>query len=109
MRLVIIAITLALIVSSSALAVQKSNRGQCRRLEKQLSQHAVSVQRAEHQGNALWARATLAQMNRLDQRREKLCPDLYPASAAARAMAELQALLKMAAKGAVSFFTMGAM
>lgn len=109
MRLILIATALAFLVSTSAFATQLPNRGQCKRLTKQIDNHAMSVRRAEGRGNALWARATLQQIERLDQRRERLCPDLYGPSQSELAMEELKRLAKMAAKGAVSFFTMGAM
>ena len=71
--------------------------------------HAQTVERAEGTGNALWARSTLEQMERLDSRRARLCPDLYPPSAASIAMAELRRIVKTVGKAALTFFTMGAM
>ncbi len=109
MRLTVLAAVVALAFATSALAVQKPNRGQCRRIANQLEQHAQSVEQAEERGNALWARSTLQQMERLDRRRARLCPDLYPESASERAMAELRRMIKIAGKAALSFFTMGAM
>jgi hypothetical protein len=108
MRRVFIVIVLSLLLASSATALQKANRGQCRRIAKQLGHHAQSVYQAQSRGNALWARANLEQMDRLDRRRARLCPDLYPQSARARALAEMKRLAQMAAKAAVSFFTLGA-
>jgi len=104
-----IVICLSLLLANSAVALQKANRGQCRRIAKQLDQHAVSVRQAQSRGNDLWARANLEQMNRLDHRRARLCPDLYPQSARAKALEEMKRLAKMASKAAVSFFTMGMM
>lgn len=109
MRFVVIASALALLIAGSASAVQLPNRGQCRQLTKQIENHEQSVVMAQRRGNALWARATLAQINRLDQRRIKLCPDLYSPSARAMALEEMKRLAKLAASAAVSFFTMGAM
>lgn len=108
MRRVVFVIVLSLLMASSAQAVQKSNRGQCRRLGKQLEQRAQSIQWAESRGNALWARANLEQMERLDRRRARLCPDLYPQSARAKALEEMKRLAKMAGKAALSFLTFGA-
>ena len=109
MRLIIIATALALLVATSSFATQLPNRGQCKRITKQIDTHSMTVRRAQSQGNALWARATMAQIERLDRRRARLCPDMYGPSQAELAMAELKKLAKMAAKGAVTFFTMGAM
>ena len=47
-------------------------------------------------------------MQRLDQRRARLCPDLYPQSARAKALEEMKRLAKMAGKAALSFLTFGA-
>jgi len=109
MRLATLVLLLSLLLSTSAVALQKTNRGQCRRIAKQLDNHAASVQQAKVRGNDLWARATLEQMSRLDARRERLCPDLYPQGTRAKAMAEMAALLKTAGKAALSLFTFGAM
>ncbi len=109
MRLAALVAVVGLTFATSALAVQKPNRGQCRRIANQLEQHAESGQRAEGQGNALWARSTLQQMERLDSRRARLCPDLDPERAAATAMADLRRLIKIAGKAALTFFTMGAL
>ena len=109
MRRVFIVITLSLLLASSAAALQKANRGQCRRIAKQLDNHAQSVYQAQSRGNGLWARANLAQMERLDRRRARLCPDLYPQSARAKALEEMKRLAKMAGKAALSFFTLGTM
>ncbi|MCP5042940.1 MAG: hypothetical protein GY944_18090 [bacterium] len=109
MRLAVLVISLALVVSTSAAAVQKPNRGQCRRIAKQLDNHAVSVDRAKARGNALWARASLEQMARLEARRERLCPDLYPQGTRAKAMLEMAEFLKTAGKTALSVLTFGAM
>ena len=109
MRKILLVVTLSLVLASSAGAVQKAHRGQCKRIAKQLNNHAVSVDQAQRQGNALWARANVAQMNRLDHRRARLCPDLYPQSARAKALEEMKRLAKMAGKAALSFFTLGTM
>jgi hypothetical protein len=109
MRRVFIVLTLSLFVASSAGALQKANRGQCRRLAKQINRQAMFVNQAQAYGNGLWARANVEQMSRLNNRRARLCPDLYPQSARARAFAEMKRLAKMAGKAALSFFTMGTM
>jgi len=109
MRRVFIVIALSLFLATSAAALQKANRGQCRRIGKQLDQHALSVRQAQSRGNALWARANLEQMERLDRRRARLCPDLYPQSARAKALEEMKRLAKMAGKAALSFLTLGSM
>lgn len=108
MRLVLISLALGMLVATSAGAVQKANRGQCRQIAKQLNVHAASVERAKAQGNVLWARNTLEQMARLDDRRARLCPDLYPQGSRAKAMAEMAEFLKTAGRTALSVLTFGA-
>ena len=109
MRFIVIAFALALLMAGPATAVQKPNRGQCRQLTKQIETHSHTVARAQSRGNAMWAGATQAHINRLDQRRMKLCPDLYSPSARAQALEKMKQLAKMAAQAAVSFFTLGGM
>lgn len=109
MRFVICMTTLMLLIGGTAEAVQKANRGQCRKIARQLEQHAMSVEFAASRGDALWATSTLQQMERLDVRRARLCPDLYPQGNAAKAMAEMRRLLVTAGRLALKFFTMGAM
>ena len=109
MRLVLIAIATSLLVATSAGAVNKSNRGQCRQIAKQLNVHAASVERAKAQGNVLWAQNTLQYMARLDDRRARLCPDLYPqGSSRAQAMVQMAEFLKTAGRTALSLLTFGA-
>lgn len=109
MRLAAIAISLALVISTAAAATPQPNRGQCRRLAKQIDVQAATVERAKARGNEAWARATLEQMSRLDARRQRLCPDLYPQGSRAKAMAEMARLLKTAGKAMLSLLTFGAM
>ena len=109
MRRVFIVVALSLLLASSAAALQKPHRGQCRRLGKQLDQHAMKVRQAQSRGNALWARANVQQMQRMDRRRARLCPDLYPQNARAKALEDMKAFAKWAGKAALSFLTFGAM
>lgn len=109
MRIVILMTVLALGFAGPAAAIQKPNRGQCRQIGKQLEQHAISVNRAVRQGNKLWAESTLQFMERLDARRQRLCPDLYPQGSAEKAMVEMRRMLVTAGKLALKFFTLGAM
>jgi IS30 family transposase len=109
MRFVIVVISLTLLAAGPAAAIQKANRGQCRQIAKQLEQHAVTVERAVNRGNVQWAEATLQYMERLDTRRARLCPDLYPQGSAEKAMEEMRRLLVTAGKLALKFFTLGTM
>ena len=70
--------------------------------------HATSVEMAKQRGNELWARNTLEQMARLEDRRARLCPDLYPQGSRAKAMAEMAEFLKTAGRAALSVLTFGA-
>jgi len=108
MRFWVISLALVLSLTTTAGAVQKPNRGQCRQIAKQLSVHATSVEMAKQRGNELWARNTLEQMARLEDRRARLCPDLYPQGSRAKAMAEMAEFLKTAGRAALSVLTFGA-
>ncbi len=111
MRLIILLIAISLATPGSAIAAQKSNRGQCRRLAKQMSQHAVSMEAALEQGNRLWARSLDEQMGRMASRQNRLCPDLAPSRArmaARKAYEETKQFFAAAGKTALSYFTFGA-
>lgn len=109
MRLILISLALIVAFAAAADAAPKANRGQCRQIAKQLDVHAASVARAQQQGNALWARNTLEHMARLEDRRARLCPDLYPQGTRAKAMAEMAEFLKTAGRTALSLLTFGAL
>lgn len=111
MRLVLLLIAILLASSGPALAVQKSNRGQCKRLTKQMSVHAVSMDRARAQKNVLWARSLDEQMGRMMHRRNRLCPDLEESRAlraAIRSYEQTKKFIAEAGKLALRYFTFGA-
>ena len=78
-------------------------RGQCRRMTKQIAHYARVVDRARERKNELWEEATLQHIGRLSARRARLCPEYAEKSHGE----ELVALLRLAAKVAITVFTMG--
>ena len=63
---------------------------------------------AEARGNDAWLRGTNAHMYRLAARRVRLCPEYAPVNKAAIYAKWFKDMAKLAAKGAIRFFTFGA-
>ena len=78
-------------------------RGECRRITKQIAHYARVVDRARERKSELWEEHTLQHIGRLSERRVRLCPEYAKKSYGK----ELVALLRLAAKVAVTVFTMG--
>jgi hypothetical protein len=111
MRLTVLLIAILLASSGPALASNKSNRGQCRKLTKQMSVHAASMDAARAQRNVLWARSLDEQMMRMAQRRDRLCPDIAEDQAyqvLIERYEQTKQFLAAAGKTALSYFTFGA-
>ena len=105
MRLAAIVIILCL-VGSPAFAKSESRRGECNRLTNQIARYEGDVKLAQERGNELWEDATRAQIDRLSERRVNRCPQY--AEDKGKAMREFKRLIKVAAKAAAKYFTMGA-
>jgi hypothetical protein len=108
---IVLLIAISLASSGTALATQKPNRGQCRKLAKQVSVHAASMERARAQNNESWARSLDQQIGRMVNRRDRLCPDIRERKAFEAALAryeQTKQLLWAAGKAAISYFTFGA-
>ena len=113
LKILSIAVVFSILLASSGIAVaaKKSNRGQCKRLTKQLSVYAESMNQARVGNNALWARSLDEQMARKYARRHRLCPDIAQEQAFWRARAayeQTKQFLASAGKAALKYFTMGA-
>ena len=105
MRLAVIVIILCL-VGPPAFAKPESRRRECHRLTSQIDRYEGDVKLAQERGNELWENATKEHIERLSERRVSRCPQF--AKDKGRAMREFARLIKVAARAAAKYFTMGA-
>ena len=106
MRAASLCIGLLLLVAVPATAVEPP---QCRHLNRQIEHYSEMQDRAEELKNEQWEDRLGDHIQRLKQERKRAGCKETAAEAAERRIAELTKLLKAAAQGAVTFFTMGAM
>jgi len=109
MRKLTLAILIALFLTPciSSARETKHHFGQCRQLTKQLDHYTGVADMARQRNNASWERATVAQMNRLTNRRLRLCPEWGLDTRAKQVMAQAREIVKAAAQAAIKYFTMG--
>jgi len=109
MRAVLLASCL-LLCASAAMAGSPTNQAlppQCHNLDMQIVHYQTLRARADAVNSTLWEQRLDAQIKALnDQRKVAGCPSN---STAAQMAAQLRELLRLAAQGALTFFTMGAM
>ena len=105
MRLVLaLAATLALLAPAPALA-QTAHPAECRRIAHQLAHFEAMKERAETLDNEMWSGRFDRHIGDLEARQGRVCPD---DSAALQAAQQMRDLLRLAAQGALTFFTFGA-
>ena len=103
-----IALSVALMVLVPGLALAANpHANECRRMNRQISHYDDVVKLARGRQNQLWENATKAQINRLEGRVVRLCPEMVQEAKAKKEMREFLALMKTAAKAARSYFTGG--
>ena len=104
--LLAIAVGCALLVPVSAAAL---NPGECARLMKQIHHYKSMHERAAELGNEMWAGRMLFQTDLLRERFDDRCEGFAEDDRVMRqAVADFAKVLKIAAKAAAKFFTMGA-
>jgi len=96
---------LVLLAPGLASAGRGQGSSECRHLTAQVDFFQARMERAEALGNELWQQRLDGHLATLIERRATRCPEY---SDSAQAMRQLQELLTLAAKGALTFFTMGA-
>ena len=82
------------------------NPSACRYLDTQIAFFESRAAKADDLDNELWEARMREQIAGLKEQRSKRCPGYSPSEEAMRAFTDL---MKIAAKGAATFFTMGAM
>ena len=83
----------------------------CKRITKQIDRYEDVADMARDRGDDMWLDGTLAQIDRLENRRAQLCPayaEGVAAAAAAKFWKDTYDLTKQIAQGAVRYFTLGA-
>lgn len=104
-RLATVVLLIAMLAPSAALARPQGN-SECRYLTSQIEFFDTRIERAKQLGNDLWeTRLTTHRADLVKQRKDR-CPGHGDREAAFQAFRELMSL---AAQGALSFFTFGAM
>ena len=82
------------------------NPSECRYLNTQIAFFEARASKADDLDNEVWEDRMQTQIEGLKEQRSKRCPGYSPSEEAMRAFTEL---MKIGAKGAATFFTMGAM
>jgi hypothetical protein len=85
-------------------AARAGGSGECRYLSQKIDHFERLEERARTLENDLWVDRIQDHLDQLRERRSQSCPGYSDSDVAAR---QMQQLLKFAAKGAVTFFTMG--
>ena len=102
MRLVpTLLVTLVLLAPCAALA---GTPVECARLRHQLAHFGAMLERSESMESEMWAYRFAGQIDVLEERQARVCPD---DRASVVAMEQMRALLKLAAQGAITFFSGG--
>jgi hypothetical protein len=87
-----------------------SYNAHCKRITNQIDRYEDVADMARDRGDEMWLDGTLAHIDRLEGRRDRLCP-AYAEGVAALATAKFwkdtYALTKQLAKGAAQYFTFG--
>jgi hypothetical protein len=99
-------IALVMIVTSLLLApalASATSPGRCRQLNHRIGHFEAMEQRADQLGNDIWKDRFHEHLASLKAER-KTCPGYSDSEVAA---AQMRELLKLAAQGAITFFTMG--
>ncbi|MEM7410758.1 MAG: hypothetical protein AAF430_11030 [Myxococcota bacterium] len=91
--------------ASHAQQARQRNPAVCISIAQQLVHYDSMMHRAAELGNEMWVERFEAQIDAVEDRHARLCPDQAAAQKSAQEMAEL---LRLAMQGALTFFTMGA-
>jgi len=103
--------TLLIPISVSLLAAPaaavSAHKSQCRRLTRQIGNFEDVAERAADRGNRLWLNSTLQHIERLSERRVRLCPEYAEPDYLAIYAAWAADIFKKAARAFVTFMTFG--
>ena len=85
-----------------------SNKAECRRITRQLTHFVDVAEMADSRGDHMWLASTLDHMDRLKERRVRLCPEYEEPNWAAIYAKAIRDLAVKAGKAALTYMTFGA-
>jgi hypothetical protein len=100
-------VCVAILLASPALAVP-SHKAECRRITNQVGHFVNVAEMADSRGDELWLNGTLAHIDRLKERRVRLCPEWQEPNWAAIYAKMAADMVKMAGKAFLKYMTFGA-
>ena len=106
MRHVATLLLLIALVAPAVAGARPVGSSECRHLTSQIEFFESRAERARELGNELWMEGLGNHLATLEERRAERCPGY---GNGAEAMQALGRLVELAAKGALTFFTMGAL
>jgi hypothetical protein len=104
-QLATLLVTVAMLAPSTAVA-RPQGSAECRYLTNQIDFFEMRIERAQQLGNEMWEVRLGNHLEDLERQREDRCPGYGDSQAAIQA---LRQLMSLAAQGALSFFTFGAL
>jgi hypothetical protein len=105
-RVLAIVVLAAVCCAAPAFGQAQPHRRECMKLTNQIERYVGDVERARERDNELWEKATLQHIDRLAERRARLCPEYAKDD---EAMKRLARMLRSAGRLALRYFTMGAL
>jgi len=106
MRILVLGLAASLVMAP-ALALAGAHSGTCRRLTRQITQYEGVAEMADQRGNGLWEAETRRHIERLELKREGLCPEYKKANPAVELAKSTRRMIKKAAITAFDYFTTG--
>lgn len=104
-RLATLMLAVAVLAPSAAVA-RPQGSAQCRYMASQVDFFAMRIERAQELGDPMWEARLKGHRAALEKQLKDRCPGYGNGQAA---LAALRELMKLAAQGALTFFTFGAM
>ena len=105
---IVLGVLLAIMLAAGPALAAPSHKAECKRITRQVTHFVNVAEMADSRGDHLWLASTLTHIDRLKQRRVRLCPEYEEPNWAeiyARQMAEL---VKKAGRAALTYLTFGA-
>lgn len=92
---------------ASGTAEAALNSSKCRRLTRQINQYEGVAEMAAARGDKLWFQGTMNHIQRLSDRRIRMCPQFDQPTQAERMAQWLKEIAHVAAKGFIRYMTFG--
>jgi hypothetical protein len=95
------------LIAGPALAANKPNRGECKRMTRQIARYERDAKWADQRGNEMWEDASKDRAKQLTSRRDGMCPQYKKPNPIAQAAAKAADAIATAAKAAAPYFIPG--